>query len=113
VAAACFIIDVSDLGGAAKLRAMDVLVRTLMSFEGTLTLLHFCAAALKKRSKDCFRSVLMFAALTRYFPALAARFAPTSLNNNRSRKRLATCRWRTRRTCAAYGCKSEHYQPSR
>src|SRR5256885_5361988 len=32
--AACFIIDPPDLGGAAKLRAMDVPVRTLMAFEG-------------------------------------------------------------------------------
>ena len=32
--AACFIIDLPDLGGAAKLRAMNVPVRTLMSFEG-------------------------------------------------------------------------------
>src|SRR5512141_1695702 len=34
VVAACFIIDLPDLGGAAKLRAMDVPVRTLLSFEG-------------------------------------------------------------------------------
>ena len=34
VVAACFVIDLPDLGGAAKLRAMDVPVRTLMSFEG-------------------------------------------------------------------------------
>jgi adenine phosphoribosyltransferase len=34
VVAACFIIDLPDLGGADKLRAMDVPVRTLMSFEG-------------------------------------------------------------------------------
>src|SRR5689334_19600426 len=34
VLAACFIIDLPDLGGADKLRAMDVPVRTLMSFEG-------------------------------------------------------------------------------
>ena len=34
VLAACFIIDLPDLGGAAKLRAMDLPVRTLMSFEG-------------------------------------------------------------------------------
>jgi len=34
VIAACFIVDLPDLGGAAKLRAMDVPVRTLMSFEG-------------------------------------------------------------------------------
>src|ERR1700760_1034729 len=34
IAAACFIIDLPDLGGAAKLRAMDVPVRTLMAFEG-------------------------------------------------------------------------------
>ena len=34
VVAACFIIDLPDLGGAAKLRALDVPVRTLMSFEG-------------------------------------------------------------------------------
>jgi len=34
VVAACFIIDLPDLGDAAKLRAMDVPVRTLMSFEG-------------------------------------------------------------------------------
>ena len=34
VLAACFIIDLPDLGGAAKLRAMEVPVRTLMAFEG-------------------------------------------------------------------------------
>jgi len=34
VVAACFIIDLPDLGGAAKLRALDVPVRTLISFEG-------------------------------------------------------------------------------
>jgi adenine phosphoribosyltransferase len=34
VAAACFIIDMPDLGGAAKLRAMDLPVRTLISFDG-------------------------------------------------------------------------------
>jgi adenine phosphoribosyltransferase len=34
VVAACFIIDLPDLGGAGKLRAMDVPVRTLMSFDG-------------------------------------------------------------------------------
>ena len=34
VVAACFIIDLPDLGGAEKLRAMDVPVRTLMAFEG-------------------------------------------------------------------------------
>ena len=34
VVAACFIIDLPDLGGAAKLRAMKVPGRTLMSFEG-------------------------------------------------------------------------------
>jgi adenine phosphoribosyltransferase len=34
VVAACFIVDLPDLGGAAKLRAMDVPVRTLMQFEG-------------------------------------------------------------------------------
>src|SRR5271167_3578392 len=34
VVAACFIIDLPDLGGAAKLRAMEVPVRTLMAFEG-------------------------------------------------------------------------------
>ena len=34
VVAACFIIDLPDLGGADKLRAMDVPVRTLMGFEG-------------------------------------------------------------------------------
>ena len=34
VVAACFIVDLPDLGGAAKLRAMDVPVRTLMTFEG-------------------------------------------------------------------------------
>ena len=32
--AACFIIDLPDLGGAGRLREMDVDVRTLMSFEG-------------------------------------------------------------------------------
>src|SRR3954470_15290523 len=32
VMAACFIIDLPDLGGAAKLRAMDVPARTLMTF---------------------------------------------------------------------------------
>src|ERR1700748_2092192 len=34
VVEACFIVDLPDLGGAAKLRAMDVAVRTLMSFDG-------------------------------------------------------------------------------
>ena len=34
VVAACFIVDLPDLGGAAKLRAMDVPVRTLMAFDG-------------------------------------------------------------------------------
>jgi adenine phosphoribosyltransferase len=34
VLAACFIIDLPDLGGADKLRKLDVPVRTLLSFEG-------------------------------------------------------------------------------
>ncbi len=34
VLAACFIIDLPDLGGAAKLRTLNVPVRTLISFEG-------------------------------------------------------------------------------
>ena len=34
VLAACFIIDLPDLGGAAKLRAMDVPVLTLITFDG-------------------------------------------------------------------------------
>jgi adenine phosphoribosyltransferase len=34
VLAACVIIDLPDLGGAAKLRALDVPVRTLLTFEG-------------------------------------------------------------------------------
>jgi adenine phosphoribosyltransferase len=34
VVAACFIVDLPDLGGAEKLRGMDVPVRTLMEFEG-------------------------------------------------------------------------------
>ena len=34
VLAACFVIDLPDLGGADKLRALDVPVRTLMAFEG-------------------------------------------------------------------------------
>jgi adenine phosphoribosyltransferase len=34
VAAACFVIDLPELGGAAKLRDMAVPVRTLMEFEG-------------------------------------------------------------------------------
>ena len=34
VLAACFIIDLPDLGGAEKLRKLDVPVRTLISFEG-------------------------------------------------------------------------------
>ena len=34
VVAACFIVALPDLGGAARLRAMDVPVRTLMAFEG-------------------------------------------------------------------------------
>ena len=32
--AACFIIDLPDLGGAEKLRKMDVPVRTLIAFGG-------------------------------------------------------------------------------
>src|SRR6516225_3068769 len=34
VLAACFIIDLPDLGGADKIRKLDVPVRTLLSFEG-------------------------------------------------------------------------------
>ena len=34
IVGACFIIDLPDLGGAEKLRALGVEVRTLMSFEG-------------------------------------------------------------------------------
>jgi len=34
IIAACFIIDLPDLGGAAKLRAMNVPVRTLVTFAG-------------------------------------------------------------------------------
>ena len=34
VLAACFIVDLPELGGAAKLRALGVSVRTLVSFEG-------------------------------------------------------------------------------
>src|ERR1043165_4107886 len=34
VVAACFIIDLPELGGADKLRKLDVPVRTLLSFEG-------------------------------------------------------------------------------
>jgi adenine phosphoribosyltransferase len=32
--AACFIIDLPDLGGAEKIRNLGVPVRTLVSFEG-------------------------------------------------------------------------------
>jgi adenine phosphoribosyltransferase len=34
VVAAVFMVDLPDLGGAAKLRALGVSVRTLVSFEG-------------------------------------------------------------------------------
>jgi adenine phosphoribosyltransferase len=34
VLAACFIIDLPELGGADKLRALGVPVRTLVAFEG-------------------------------------------------------------------------------
>ena len=34
IVAAVFMVDLPDLGGAAKLRALDVPVRTLVSFEG-------------------------------------------------------------------------------
>ena len=34
VVAACFVIDLPELGGAEKLRAMGVAVNTLMAFEG-------------------------------------------------------------------------------
>ncbi len=34
IVAACFVIDLPELGGAAKLRALDVPVRTLVTFEG-------------------------------------------------------------------------------
>ena len=34
ILAACFIIDLPELGGAEKLRKLDVPVRTLMAFEG-------------------------------------------------------------------------------
>jgi adenine phosphoribosyltransferase len=34
IVAACFVIDLPDLGGRAKLEALDVPVRTLVAFEG-------------------------------------------------------------------------------
>jgi adenine phosphoribosyltransferase len=34
VLAACFVVDLPDLGGAKKIRQLDVPVRTLISFEG-------------------------------------------------------------------------------
>jgi adenine phosphoribosyltransferase len=34
VAVACFVIDLPELGGAKKIKAMGAPVRTLMSFEG-------------------------------------------------------------------------------
>jgi adenine phosphoribosyltransferase len=34
VLAACFVIDLPDLGGAEKIRKLDVPVRTLISFAG-------------------------------------------------------------------------------
>jgi len=34
VLAACFIVDLPDLGGAAKIRKLGVPVRTLIAFEG-------------------------------------------------------------------------------
>ena len=34
VVAACFVIDLPDLGGAKKIKALGVPVRTLMTFEG-------------------------------------------------------------------------------
>ena len=34
VLAACFIVDLPELGGADKLRKLDVPVRTLVTFEG-------------------------------------------------------------------------------
>jgi adenine phosphoribosyltransferase len=34
VLGACFVIDLPELGGSAKLRALDVPVRTLLTFEG-------------------------------------------------------------------------------
>ena len=34
VLAACFIVDLPELGGARRLQAMQVPVRTLVSFEG-------------------------------------------------------------------------------
>jgi adenine phosphoribosyltransferase len=34
VLAACFIIDLPDLGGAEKIRKLNVPVRTLIAFEG-------------------------------------------------------------------------------
>jgi adenine phosphoribosyltransferase len=34
VIAACFVIDLPDLGGAAKLEALGVPVRSLVSFSG-------------------------------------------------------------------------------
>ena len=36
VLAACFIVDLPDLGGADKIRKLDVPVRTLISFEETV-----------------------------------------------------------------------------
>ena len=51
VLAACFIIDLPDLGGADKIRKLDVPVRTLISFEG------HCAGPAQPYPSDEFRSV--------------------------------------------------------
>jgi adenine phosphoribosyltransferase len=34
IVAACFVVDLPDLGGRAKLEALDIDVRTLVAFEG-------------------------------------------------------------------------------
>ena len=41
IVAACFVIDLPDLGGRKKLEALDVPVRTLIAFEGPLKDLQF------------------------------------------------------------------------
>src|SRR6201992_1635889 len=56
VVAACFVVDLPELGGAAKLRAMDVPVRTLMTFDGhgssTLDDAFFASAFKRRFTED-------------------------------------------------------------
>ena len=64
VLAACFIIDLPDLGGAEKIEKLGVPVRTLVELRGALA-----AACLRSASRGCLQRALRLRTAQRRIPA--------------------------------------------